>query len=306
MIIVNYHNVLAHRPNAFNMLVRKEWASAKQFERQVEALAERFNVVPLDDIVHAIRQGTSLPRACAITFDDGYFGAYKYAIPALERLGLHATFFVVTGHIRDDKAASRDCLDLVEALVHLTTRQELELGSLGGHSLTCDACKVDFLKKYKRLVNTETSAEREETVGAIREQLDVPKDAVAAFLEHEAFQIMGWSQIDDLRSRGFSVGSHTRTHASLAKTDADAIEEEVRGSYEDLSEHTGRDDLPFAYPYGKPEHMSAAAVAAVERAGYDCALTTISGANSPDTDLFQLHRVSYKSIKKFIVRGEEE
>ena len=50
MLIVNYHNVLAHRPSAFNMLVRQEWTLQKDFERQMADIAERYRVVALSEL----------------------------------------------------------------------------------------------------------------------------------------------------------------------------------------------------------------------------------------------------------------
>ena len=48
---------------------------------RVASLAERFDIVSLDQIADAIREARSVPRGCAITFDDGYSGAYKYGLP---------------------------------------------------------------------------------------------------------------------------------------------------------------------------------------------------------------------------------
>lgn len=47
-------------------------------------------------------QGEALPRkSVMITFDDGYLDNWVYAFPVLERLGLHAHIFLITGQIGD-------------------------------------------------------------------------------------------------------------------------------------------------------------------------------------------------------------
>ena len=302
MIIVNYHNVLAHRPNAFNMLVRKEWLLQKDFARQAAALAERYKVVALAEIVDAVRDGRSIPGACAITFDDGYLGAYEYAVPVLKTLGLPATFFVCTGYVSDDGAPGPDRFDRLEATIQFTNSTSLDLSEFGFGvcSLECDACKLHFIAKYKRRTKTISSAECAAIDNGIRQQAEVADQDVATYLRHEAFRMMDWARIENLLTDGFTVGSHTRTHASLGES-ADALDDEVRGSFADLAERTGGEGLPFAYPYGKPEHMSEAAIAAVEEAGFSCGLTMVKGANSPDTNVFQLRRVAHKNADKYAV-----
>ena len=47
----------------------------------------------------ASRRGKLPPRALAITFDDGYANNATVAAPILQRLGLHATFFIATGFL---------------------------------------------------------------------------------------------------------------------------------------------------------------------------------------------------------------
>jgi O-antigen/teichoic acid export membrane protein/peptidoglycan/xylan/chitin deacetylase (PgdA/CDA1 family) len=65
------------------------------FEQQMDYLARKRTVVPLDDIVRG-----SLPRngrpAVAITFDDGYRSVLTEAGPCLQRFGFPATVFVPT------------------------------------------------------------------------------------------------------------------------------------------------------------------------------------------------------------------
>jgi hypothetical protein len=65
------------------------------------------------------------------------------------------------------------------------------------------------------------------------------------------------------------VGGHTRTHPSLAGIDDPGIlRDEVRGCYDDIVAHTGAAPEAFAYPFGVPGTMSAAAEAEVERTGF--------------------------------------
>jgi peptidoglycan/xylan/chitin deacetylase (PgdA/CDA1 family) len=66
------------------------------FEEYCRFFKRYFNVVPLRTLVEKLETGARLDRQLAITFDDGYRDNFDYAAPVLEKLGLPATFFVVT------------------------------------------------------------------------------------------------------------------------------------------------------------------------------------------------------------------
>jgi peptidoglycan/xylan/chitin deacetylase (PgdA/CDA1 family) len=71
-----------------------------QFERQIAALAEFAEIVPLLELPKIL--SWSSPRAkpiVALTFDDGYANFYTQALPVLQRYNAPATLFVVTSTI---------------------------------------------------------------------------------------------------------------------------------------------------------------------------------------------------------------
>lgn len=69
-----------------------------QFEAHIAELTNgEFNVVPLSDIVSALRDGRELPdRTVAITVDDAYTSVFERAWPLLKRENLPFTLFVAT------------------------------------------------------------------------------------------------------------------------------------------------------------------------------------------------------------------
>jgi len=66
------------------------------FEAYCRFFQRYFNVVSLGNLVDKLESGASLDRELAITFDDGYRDNFDHAAPILEKLGLPATFFIVT------------------------------------------------------------------------------------------------------------------------------------------------------------------------------------------------------------------
>ena len=69
-----------------------------QFEQHIAELKKRkYNVLPLPDIVAALRQERPLPPyTVAITIDDAYRSVWAEAVPRLREAGLPFTLFVAT------------------------------------------------------------------------------------------------------------------------------------------------------------------------------------------------------------------
>lgn len=72
-----------------------------RFTAQMRALARAgFRPVSIEDFDAWHRGSQNLPRgAFVLTFDDGFAGIHKYALPVLNALGWTATVFVVAGKI---------------------------------------------------------------------------------------------------------------------------------------------------------------------------------------------------------------
>ncbi len=69
-----------------------------QFEDHLDELKDGdYHILPLPQIVNALRNGTGLPdRTVAITIDDATPSAYREAFPRLQAAGIQFTLFVAT------------------------------------------------------------------------------------------------------------------------------------------------------------------------------------------------------------------
>lgn len=76
--------------------------SPTAFRRHLGELARRGHVFePLDELVRRIQAGNREGwRRATLTFDDGWRDQYDHAFPVLQGLGVPATFFVTTEHLR--------------------------------------------------------------------------------------------------------------------------------------------------------------------------------------------------------------
>ncbi|MBW1599273.1 polysaccharide deacetylase family protein [Streptomyces sp. JJ38] len=125
-----YHNV-ARFPTTETLRLS---VSPEAFAAQVEVLADRGHT-PLTaaELAAAWRSCRPLPeRPVLITFDDGYAGVHRYALPALRRHGFPATLFAATGWLRGPRQAQA----VPDAMLSWPQLRELAAGGveIGGHS----------------------------------------------------------------------------------------------------------------------------------------------------------------------------
>jgi peptidoglycan/xylan/chitin deacetylase (PgdA/CDA1 family) len=149
-IVVTFHRV----DNRYRDGVTRSTDDFELFGRFFQA---HFDVIPLGEFVERMVEKKPLQGKLSITFDDGYRDNYTNAAPILQRLGLPATFFVVSDFIESDTVAWWD-----------------------------------------------------------RETQPVPA-------------WMSWEEVRALRSEGFEIGAHTRTHVDLADVRGDAAADEIAG-----------------------------------------------------------------------------
>lgn len=78
-----------------------------QFEAHIAELTSgAYNVLPLEEVAKALRDGTPLPdRTVAITVDDAFLSIYTEAWPRLRDAGLPFTVFVSTDPVDEGRAA---------------------------------------------------------------------------------------------------------------------------------------------------------------------------------------------------------
>lgn len=104
-----------------------------------------------------------------------------------------------------------------------------------------------------------------------------------------AARTMTATETTELLGLGWSVGSHTRTHASLPELSLAAARDEIAGSRADLEDATGRAITTIAYPFG---HHNAPVRDLCREAGYDIGFTFLNGRVTTDLDAFRLPRLT--------------
>ena len=239
LLVLAYHNVVPYGEQPVGE--RSLYLPQAQFRAQLDHLALRCRVVPLDD---AFAEGPAgkLPRV-VITFDDAYLGAVTVGVEEVARRGLPATIFVATGFI-------------------------------GGGSFWWDtlAANDGAVPAHVRRHGLEECWGRDSDVRRWAAAIGLPVRA-------ELPSFARATTLTDLKRAvahsGVTVGSHTVSHPNLARLTPQEVTRELVDSREWLRSNLGSSAVPWlSYPYGlrSPAVMKAAA-----EAGYRGAFRVTGG-----------------------------
>jgi peptidoglycan/xylan/chitin deacetylase (PgdA/CDA1 family) len=247
------------------------------FTAQLEYLQRHFRVVPLAELVRALREGNpDLAHWVALTFDDGTRNNGAVAAPILKRLGLPATFFI--------------CPGLVGRGVWLwnhEARERLRSLPAAGFAALADSFgrageNLEAVIKWMKTLPLHSRGHIERVI----------RDATPSFRPGDAqrteFDLMDWTELKALDPALITLGAHSTNHPILANCSADELKVEVAECRPLLEKELARPVEYFCYPNGDFNPQ----VSALARVNYTAAVTTQPGFVKPGADLHQLPRLN--------------
>ena len=286
--ILYYHRVSEAAP-ASGQLKPTPLAVGK-FEDHLRHLRRFYHVIRLEEAVESLASGRPFPpHSVVITFDDGYRDNLTLALPKLEKHGLPATLFVVSGAI-DGKPL---WLDQVDSWFQESTVSTLRFSKIDAE------------------LSLETLAERREALGRVRSVLKTlpSRELGPALLElRGALAISGpdrqpaeaavltWDELRRMAASGLiTLGAHTMTHRLLPTLEREEMRWEVAESCRRLSQELNQPVRFFAYPGGA---YNSAAQAIIQEAGLVACATKGAGFNPWGSDLTALRRLGAEGIRQ--------
>ncbi len=168
--ILTYHRVQDEPEDSFAV-------SRKHFESHMEYLADNYRVIDLMEASGMISSGVSLePRSVCVTFDDGYSEYNQYVGEILSRLGLTATFFIITGIVDGELEANSE-----KYLDWEGVKELFRAGfSIGSHTVTHPSLgSLDSTKLEKELAHSHKRLKSE--LGAVEIGLSYPYGTMRDF-----------------------------------------------------------------------------------------------------------------------------
>ena len=235
-LVLVYHRIATNAPSASAIVPT---VALDVFRHHVAALADVGEIVPLESLVGDF--GRHARPRFAVTLDDDFVSHLEYALPVLRSLGAPATFFLSGRALQGLGPYWFEVLD-----------REINARGLAAvaRELRIDADSPDALA---------LACERDRSAqGRLEDRAGEPGPR----LEH--------GDIEALAAAGMSIGFHTLRHRILPSLPPDDLEADLVAGRDDLEAVVGRRIQLFAYPHGKADARTAAAV---RRADYVAAFT---------------------------------
>ncbi len=274
--ILLYHGVApARETGIYNY--RGKFIDPLVFARQMEYLRRKYTILPLEEAISRMEDGTLPPYTLVMTFDDGYQNNYTYAFPVLRAHSVPATVYITTDFVDKKKPLWVDRLEYAIGMAPQGKDISKE------EKISTDIALRQKLKSYSTTKREEKLSELEEGAGILL------KDFTG---EAMVYAPLSWEECRMMRPWRIAFGAHTCSHPILSKIPLLEAREEIRESRKIVSDALGGVSPIFAYPNGQDGDFTKETRTILRELGFRGALTTIPGVNSKKTDPFTLKRIS--------------
>ena len=291
LVILNYHRATGGDLRRHLLYLRRHYRIL-----HLEAALEELYTSPKEGYK---KQDQRTPLV--LTFDDGYHDNYTDGFALARELQLPITIFLIPGYIE-----SGDYFWWEEGM-RLVRRAQVNAVTIEGRRYCLKRRKErkDLAQAIDTHMRNATSvAEREAFLTSVRKLLAVPSIIMP---EEEPALPLTWAEVRQMQeSEWVSFGAHTMHHPILAYlTEPTEIQHEIEECRTELEQHSGHPIRTFAYPVGQRQHFSEAIVDTVKQAGYDWAVTTTYGFNTPRGDPYRLRRIEVDVSQHWLVVAAE-
>lgn len=298
-LVVGYHRVVRNFEKSQRLSISPMLVSEATLEQHLHWIGRHYRFVSADEMVALMKEeqrtGTRNPGkpAALVTFDDGYQDVYQNALPILKRLDIPAAVFVVTDLVGTDRLLLHDELYLLLSGI-IAGNPALKLAFLKDVANSNLSGAAELVTPLTRTLDTDTDpyhatrlllgrlpqSQLNQMIQLLRQRVSLNEEKA------RQFQILTWDELRDWVAAGMTVGSHTRSHALLAKETPDVIQDEVEGSRLELERQLKVPVRHFVYPDGSYDSNVLKAIAG---SGYRAAYT-VCNHRHPDYPMLSIPR----------------
>jgi peptidoglycan/xylan/chitin deacetylase (PgdA/CDA1 family) len=284
--ILMYHSIVPDSADRSGCLSMAGMTLSKsRFAEHMRYVAAHYRTITLSDYVGWRRNGGRLPdHPCIITCDDGFRDFFETARPVLAEHGLTAVVFVIGSTLQPGGRGSwlHDLYAIIDASPFAACSEAIasDLPDYPSGDIRTKAGLRTWARE--RLVNMDPS-EREDLLNRLESKLGVDR--------HHSPRFLSESQLQQLVTEGFEIGSHSMHHELLASLDDDALGEEIAEGKRAIEAVVAREVVSFCYPFGGLGAWDDRTVRQLQANSFACAVSTVEGLNSRKTDLYTLRRI---------------
>jgi peptidoglycan/xylan/chitin deacetylase (PgdA/CDA1 family) len=263
--------------------------STNTFEKHIGFLKKNFNVLSLDEFEQHLNDEGSYPsKSCLITFDDGWFDNYEYALPVLAKKGVPATIFLPYNYIGTSKRFWQEELTASLHLLRDDPRDEVTefLNSLPYRIIQPDNEETlgsrinECIRQIKRLADQEIDA-----ILANARQLSDQQSKKHTNIDN----YLTWNNVNDMMDNHIAFGSHCLSHRILTGLSKDIMSAEIGESKAKIEAMLDTPVKSIAYPNG---NYNDDVLEATQKRGYSLGFSTVSGHVSQTTNRYAIPRIN--------------
>jgi hypothetical protein len=223
------------------------YVSPVHFENRLRVLKRSANVLPLDEGLKRLAEGSLPDRSVALTFDDGFHDFYSRALPLLTKYGIPATVHLTT-YYSDFR---RPVFDLICSYM-LWKRRDLILDSLPISNWTSPAhlgedrdreLVMTALKQYCDN-NGSSAVDKDRLAAQLAQQLGIDYECLN---QRRILQIMSPEEVREVAKNPL-VSIQLHTHRHVMPNDSARLTGEINDNRLRIEELTGQAAIHLAYP----------------------------------------------------------
>lgn len=301
-LVLQYHRVASLCFDPLQLAVEPY-----HFEKQIEYLAENFNVISMDEMKHHLE--TSRPfgeRTVVVTFDGGYTDVLYTAKEVLERFEVFATVFASSVNITEGGRFWWEELEDFLIANHFEGQLGLEIDcQLYKWPLVTQLDRFQAYDDLYSILSDKTPSEQKTIVEQITGSLDLQAE------ELDNHRTMSAQELRKIAEGGLvTIGGHTHSYVKLSSLPKLQQSEEVLKNKNVLEEVLGHEIKYFSYPFGNDNSYTAETISILKDIGFSLACgnsygtVSVTGQTSP----YELPRVKvgnwnpftfYRFLKRF-------
>jgi peptidoglycan/xylan/chitin deacetylase (PgdA/CDA1 family) len=261
-LVVGYHRVVEDFASSAETSIPSMLVSRRMLEVHLDWIGQRYRFVDLNALGARIESGDGgNDPVAAVTFDDGYGDFYDHALPVLQKKGIPAAVFVVSGLVGTKRVQLHDRLYL------LLARRFRRRMKQSGVRTTFPFPGIDAMTPYRAmrtLLEALPLAAIEQVTQALEAEDPIEEDTF------KSFQALTWEELNAIHRAGIEIGSHTKSHALMTNESRRRVQDELTGSRRELEQRLPTRICHVAYPSGCWDTNSVEAAAS---AGYKFGFT---------------------------------
>jgi peptidoglycan/xylan/chitin deacetylase (PgdA/CDA1 family) len=269
--------------------------SPDNFRAHLEILREFYHVLSIDEFLFYLKEGKGFPpKSVVITFDDGYYDNYTYALPILEAFHLQSLFYVSTSNLNTD---NEFWWDLLEKIFFKTKNLPASL------SIRINSRQLCF--------KTASFQDKVETYNQLHPFIKYLHPTIR---DEKIIELLNWAGIENgdklnrvmtaeelkqfSKSDSVIIGAHTHTHPALVSLSyADQLTE-ISTSKSILETITGQKVNHFSYPFGTKADYNAHSLKIMKHLNFAMACSNFSKLTYSWTSKYEIPRFLVRNWDK--------